>query len=343
MLSQQREVCEFWLSVYGLRDGWPLQVLLGVARSLPGLCHRRALAACFRPAEDQPDGNFGCFCNCLWRDWCYAAGTDALLLGYDEFDDRPSFYVDSLLEALWKDFYMFRRGILVPGRAAVRSKAISANAWPPLLYPQIEENITPSRVSDAAMRFFRSFVSEADVLSLLYHPSCMDSSATGAHRRARDVMPLPALSCTQVLDPELAVAKDITNLAILALNRLHGTPGLGVTVTQVHEKIHDMLLTKAQRLLLHIGFESDALQPAAALAQLLGCDLEAGCHSVSKASDCKLNADTADLLDRSGGVDPLSSLPPDVQRLVTFPKLLFPNGTSHLKGFRGISSQDQPE
>ena len=57
----------------------------------------------------------------------------------------------------------------------------------------------------------------------------------------------------------------------------------------------------------------------------------------------KLNADTCDVLEQSGLVDPLPVLPPDVRRVVSDSSLLFPDPPGGLAGYQGIKDADRIE
>ena len=57
----------------------------------------------------------------------------------------------------------------------------------------------------------------------------------------------------------------------------------------------------------------------------------------------KVNADTCDVLEHSGLVDPLPVLPPDVRRVVSDSSLLFPDPPGGLTEYQGIKDADRTE
>ena len=131
---------------------------------------------------------------------------------------------------------------------------------------------------------------------------------------------------------------DMANATIRGLNTLYGVRCSTCDKPSAAQRaVHQRLLAKASRLLSRLASAPFPVSRAGALAELASTE-------PSPASQTQLLADSFDLLDHSGLVDPSPDLAPDARAIVSDPAKLFPQAdAASLALFPGVRDSDRSE
>ena len=344
------KLSHIWADLARLSSSFPRPLFLGAVRACPRLQYRSILAAasCFGLGVDGTclHDEASRFAQAMTIPLSYARRYDFFTALADP--DCGSFWTEKLFTELAHDVRRLARWLVRPGRVPRSGSFLSASTRnvtsvpgaPSSVLRRISGNSVQSHVgvgtSINSMHFFELLAASDDLLRLLHHPSVQSEGVRGGCGRCRNVFPLPALG-SNGLAPVSATEVDMVNLAVLALNQMHGTPGFGRGLSRVHSRIHDILLRKFNYLRQHLG-DATIEDPTRALDVLLGRSLP----GEPETRPC-LRADDVDLISPSRRVNAVACLPQEQRDVVNDIAKMFPGGTEHIRGFRGVDPRDVVE
>ncbi len=202
----------------------------------------------------------------------------------------------------------------------------------------------PFKPCAATMIFLHSLLADVDLLKLLGHTTRAGAHLQRSSNRRRDVLPLPPLCLPLHGDEFEVVVARLVNITILGLNHLYSCPGYSNDIPNVQANVHAMLSARVRDLCVHVDSPHRVTSPLDALEQLCGSAAgPIGSKPVPSSESCRLHADTIDLLEHSGAVDPLPFLGDRARQIISSLTSLFPPGLKPLRGFRNIAPGDRAE
>jgi hypothetical protein len=155
--------------------------------------------------------------------WSLAKRNDQLLEVYGMTE--PPTFTDMLIIQLWRDLYRLKGALRHHGRSLV-PRCLGAHT-----VQRVRDSVSglePDRmISASVLAFINSYAVRIDLLDLLQHSASIESATVLQTHRRRDVMPLPRCHAQLGAYMYSDAATNVVNFAILALNRMSGSPGFG--------------------------------------------------------------------------------------------------------------------
>ena len=169
--------------------------------------------------------------------------------------------------------------------------------------------------------------------------------STRTHPRQRDVLPLPHVGCIRQIG-DVGIRLDFLpedlllsflNAMVRALNSLYGVSGLTyiTACSSLQRLVLSRFVAKLERMCTRLSHVGPPVTAEQAFRRATG---QTDDHIISAWS-----ADSFDLLDSSGKVDPLPHVLPEDRGFLQEPSLMFPDPPDGLNSFSGIGREHRRE